>query len=209
MAVVGHCVLGKDLGLQQVDPAVTIQHNCCAKSAMLSSSIVVRLRTKKMMNKTVTMKNKLKRISKKTGYVSQVEGTEFSTVRSKATLCVMARLLYQMQEDYMNAPDFKQQQQVNYTFTAYMQILGNKAISYSNKISAYRQQVDFIMAVCVEPCTLDQLAFFKQKTCDVNMPIKLLGKLWLTFDSGKLGLVQDRTMASWRSWRSLGRRMRP
>ena len=176
---------------------------------MLSSSIVVRLRTKKMMNKTVTMKNKLKRISKKTGFASQVEGTEFSTVRSKATLCVMARLLYQMQEDYMNDPDFKQQQQVNYTFT-YMQILGNKAISisYGNKISAYRQQVDFIMAVCVEACTLDQLAFFKQETCDVNMPIKLLGMLWLTFNSGKLGLVQNRTIASWRRWRSLGRRMR-
>ena len=36
MAVVSHYVLGNISGLQQLDAAVTIQHNSCAKSAKLS-----------------------------------------------------------------------------------------------------------------------------------------------------------------------------
>ena len=51
----------------------------------------------------------------------------FSTVWSKASVCVVARLLFQEQELIMNTLDFKKQQFVDYII-AYMQILGNKAI---------------------------------------------------------------------------------
>ena len=166
MAVVSHYDLGNILGLQRLEAAVTIQHNCCAKSAKLSSaSIVVRLRTQKMMNKTVKQKNKMRSKFTKSGQ---------RCIRIKTPSVEVDEMLDQKHKNHFTT--YKQQMEHYINFRH----LDIKALFrlYSTCISPTKQQVGIMV---VNPVSiLDQYVGYIHKMFGVIMDFQFgsYGCLW-------------------------------
>ena len=92
MAVVGQEVLSNVLGSSRVDPAVTIQHNCCAKSAKSRIKYSREAASLKMVNFTVEEKNKLQRKSKMSATWSCPAVSVLVRMWSKPLICVPDKL---------------------------------------------------------------------------------------------------------------------
>ena len=197
--------MGKILGSGSSILLIQFKLNCCAETAKLCVKYSREASTLKMATSIVKVEIKLERKSKKTTFASHKFRTERVTVRNKASVCVVFKLMIQKQE----GNNLILIQQVNY-FTTHKQLLDFKAIfkPYIVNIEDFMQQVDYI-AVSVAR-TLDQLAIFIHKSCDAIMPLKKnlaeyghfqgswsvprrsgsrVGKLRLIVDSGKLGLM--------------------
>ena len=169
------------------------KHNCCAKTVKLCSSMAVRPSTSKMVSSTVKIEMKMQSKSMNSALGSHA----IVTMWSKASVCVVARLLHQEQGININTLDFKKQLLGGYIIT-FMQISGNKGISSTcmqifsilcwNINSLSRQQV-CIMAVYLVGI-LDQCVIYILKMFGVILNFQVW-KLWLLVDSGMLGLMQD------------------
>ena len=73
MAVVGKLVLSNILGSSSLHAAVTIQHNCCAKSAKSCTKYSLAAGMLKMVNPTVDKKTKICSMAKNSNMVYHPE----------------------------------------------------------------------------------------------------------------------------------------
>lgn len=115
MAVVSHYVLGNILGLQQLDAAVTIQHNSCAKSAKLSIKNSRETKTQKMMNNSVKQMIQMQSKSIKSAILLHPAVCDLRCMRNKSTVVVV---LVQKQENH----DITFKQQMRDYITTYRQL---------------------------------------------------------------------------------------